>query len=60
MHHSFSDNRIGLFNEIRRLRTIGLSATISDEDKYTFGIAFGKYDLYTITMEGSHRNGNSP
>lgn len=51
VHHAFSDNRLGHFNEIRRLRTIGLSATISDEDKFAFGVTFGKFDLYTITME---------
>ena len=50
-HHAFSDTRIDILSSIKTEKVIGLSATITDEDKFSFNNIFGETDVYTITME---------
>ena len=49
-HHLTSD-RIDIIKTIPRKATIGLSATMSDENQYDFALASGGYKSYIITME---------
>lgn len=51
VHHAFSDARTDILSSIKAEKVIGLSATITDEDKFSFNNIFGKTDIYTITME---------
>jgi len=51
MHHAFSDIRAEVFDTIKATKAIGLSATITNEDKFLFNNIFGETDVYTITME---------
>ena len=50
-HHAFSDTRTEILSSIKAEKIIGLSATITNEDKLSFNNIFGKTDVYTITME---------
>ena len=50
-HHAFSDARTDILSSIKAEKVIGLSATITDEDKFSFNNIFGETDVYTITME---------
>jgi len=49
-HHLTSD-RIDTIKTIPRKATIGLSATMSDENQYDFALASGGHKSYIITME---------
>lgn len=50
-HHAFSDARTDILSSIKAEKVVGLSATITDEDKFSFNNIFGETDVYTITME---------
>jgi len=50
-HHAFSDARTDILSSIKAEKVIGLSATITDEDKFSFNSIFDETDIYTITME---------
>ena len=51
VHHAFTENRMEYLLSINKARTIGLSATLTDEDKYRFKETFGTFDLLEITMD---------
>lgn len=51
VHHAFSDARTDILSSIKAEKVIGLSATITDEDKFSFNNIFGETDVYTVTME---------
>lgn len=51
MHHFGSENRLDIFRTIKYNAIIGLSATISVEDKIDFTTTFSKPVINLITME---------
>ena len=51
MHHSFGESRIEILPTLKVKRAIGLSATVSDEEKYAFTSIFGETNIYTVTLE---------
>lgn len=51
VHHAFSEDRIEYLTSITKSKTIGLSATLEEQNKYQFKETFGSYDLYEITMD---------
>jgi superfamily II DNA or RNA helicase len=51
MPHALSEIRMEILSTIKCAKVIGLSATITDQDKINFKSIFGDYGIYTITME---------
>jgi superfamily II DNA or RNA helicase len=49
--HALSDIRMEILSTISSSKVVGLSATITDQDKINFKSVFGNYGIYTITME---------
>ena len=51
VHHAFTEDRMEYLMSIPKTRTIGLSATLTEEDRLRFKETFGSYDLFEITMD---------
>ena len=51
VHHAFTENRMEYLLSISKKRTIGLSATLTEEDRYRFKESFGANDIFEITMD---------
>jgi len=50
-HHLFSEARLFTITSLKTKKVIGLSATLTNEQKYLFNDIFKNISVYTITME---------